>query len=1408
MVVTSSLNIDAPATLTVLGGNAALSSLANAPPGGIVVSDPASPGALNVQIIAGNTGAALSASSLGGATVSTNGNTLSLSGTALQVNTALASLEVNEPAGLARDVLTLTASDPLALAAQTNIAVDIVPQTGPAFVAPPRIVTIQANTLDTISGMFLSDPIAGGLAAMGLGAQEALTLTLSAASGVLLLPGYANASGIAASGLGTGTIVLSFTAAEIGALNNLLAGLAFVGPKITGGEHLYYVLRHVSGPLPTALTDGNIFLNIIGTTASGATLAAGSQTVLTAGGTLGGVLGGVTTGLGGIASPGGVVIAPGASLQLPGSSLTLGGTSDDFGTLGAASLVLEGVLAAGSATLGGPLALGTAGLLDFNGMLVAGNAETLNNQLEVSLAAGALLTGNGTLQAGNFSESGMITGPGTIAALGGETLLLAAGSIGGGAVAQVASGGAMVLGPLSPLYGIFDATPVTIDASVTLNFQNNAGFGVTGGYASTLGGAGGAFVINGPQAFSGSITGFAPGDQLIFPGLSSFSIYNITTSSFAVGGQDSSGNTVTYVIHAAIPSGSVLASGVDAQGDPSVFLRPAAPTIVTAGVFAASAGVAQPLQGIALQLAVATTQSLSLTIAAAHGILSDGGAPAAQITLTGANIAALNTELAGLTYTGTGLADTLTLSSASGVLSGLADNIYINAAAPGVVNGLGGGAFSEGQSASFGLTGGVSLFSQPAAPGALLVDGSTDFTAPLQANGISGTALVVESGATAIFDSSATVALGGDVTLGGANGPGTLAILTQAFSGTGNMTLAGNAAATGSDAYVAGGLSLGGSLAIGASGQFVLAGSLSAAAATLAAGGTFVAYGSASAQLGALADAGSIILDGTAHAAATSLDLSGALSLGGSASLGITGGLNMSGTSTLQIGAGAGLQAGTTAQLQGVITDSGLLAATGSLGAAGTILLTGGTLEAASLTNTGTLAGYGVLNAASLTNDGVILAQGGALVLGGAVNNGAHITVMASAALDVTGDFSGAVITFMGGDAMITLDDPARFSASMANMAATDAIDLVGVAPSLVSWSAGTLTIANSQSPLAATVALQIAAGEPAFSVLSDGAGGALITLGGTLPCFARGTRLLTPHGYRAVEDLKPGDPLITAAGARRPVRWIGRRTLDLGPSAARDGLPVLILPNAFGPGQPARPLRLSPSHCVYAGGVLVPAVQLVNGATILRQRSAPAMTYYHVELDRHDILLAEGLPCESYFDDGNRGALYHETGRRSPARKPFAPVITRGARLAAVRARLHAIALGQGFSLTYWPSLRAVAAGHTAIPEISTARGGRLARFVFPAPVRAVTLLSAVSSPADTDPACEDRRELGVCLALAAGVELGQGFHPRGAQDDGVWMGRAATLNLPRAAADFTLPLAAIAQSWVKPVDAKAAPA
>nr|WP_246344079.1 Hint domain-containing protein [Acidocella aromatica] len=306
------------------------------------------------------------------------------------------------------------------------------------------------------------------------------------------------------------------------------------------------------------------------------------------------------------------------------------------------------------------------------------------------------------------------------------------------------------------------------------------------------------------------------------------------------------------------------------------------------------------------------------------------------------------------------------------------------------------------------------------------------------------------------------------------------------------------------------------------------------------------------------------------------------------------------------------------------------------------------------------------------------------------------------------------------------------------------------------------------------------------------------------MPCFARGTRLLSPSGYRPVEELRPGDPLITASGERRPVRWVGWRTLDLGPARARNALPVLIMPGAFGPGRPRRILRLSPLHCVYANGVLIPVTHLVNGATILRERAAAA-TYYHVELDRHDILLAEGLECESYFCAGNRGALYHEMGRRSPAAQPCAPNVTTGARLAAVRRRLHGIALAAGFSPGFVPQLRVLSVAGTAIPAITRAGHGRQASVEFAKPVKHLTLLAGATSPAETNPDSEDWRALSLCLGEMKGATLGEGWQPCAPGDGGRWMGARAELHLNRARRRILLPLEAISQRWMRPpVDAQ----
>ncbi len=148
--------------------------------------------------------------------------------------------------------------------------------------------------------------------------------------------------------------------------------------------------------------------------------------------------------------------------------------------------------------------------------------------------------------------------------------------------------------------------------------------------------------------------------------------------------------------------------------------------------------------------------------------------------------------------------------------------------------------------------------------------------------------------------------------------------------------------------------------------------------------------------------------------------------------------------------------------------------------------------------------------------------------------------------------------------------------------------------------------------------------------------------------CFVTGTRIRVlrdgAEAEIAVEELRVGDRAVTASGALRPIIWIGHRAIDGAGRALHHGQqPIHVRAGAFGAGLPTRDLRLSPGHPVLvgadadgAGGYLVPVMCLINGTSIARE-PVNAVTYWHVELDAHDILLAEGLPAESYLDWGDR---------------------------------------------------------------------------------------------------------------------------------------------------------------------------
>ncbi len=270
-----------------------------------------------------------------------------------------------------------------------------------------------------------------------------------------------------------------------------------------------------------------------------------------------------------------------------------------------------------------------------------------------------------------------------------------------------------------------------------------------------------------------------------------------------------------------------------------------------------------------------------------------------------------------------------------------------------------------------------------------------------------------------------------------------------------------------------------------------------------------------------------------------------------------------------------------------------------------------------------------------------------------------------------------------------------------------------------------------------------------------------IVTASG-VTCFTPGTMIDTPDGPTPVERIEAGGIVSTSGGPRR-VRWVGHRAIDIARHAAPHLVrPIRIRRDAIAPGRPHHDLLLSPDHAILVRDVLVPARLLVNHASISVEERVSKVTYYHIELDAHGLLLAEGLEAESYLDTGNRG-LFANGEAPLVLHPDFGGVDAQAARVAGscrplacspatveplwcdVAARAQAL----GFRLprpatTTDPDLH-IQAGGTAIRPVASREGRYL--FRIPANRPAVRLVSRAAVPAELRPWIEDRRRLGVMI-------------------------------------------------------------
>ncbi len=411
---------------------------------------------------------------------------------------------------------------------------------------------------------------------------------------------------------------------------------------------------------------------------------------------------------------------------------------------------------------------------------------------------------------------------------------------------------------------------------------------------------------------------------------------------------------------------------------------------------------------------------------------------------------------------------------------------------------------------------------------------------------------------------------------------------------------------------------------------------------------------------------GSLTISGTSQALTAGKDVivggagTGTLMVENGGSLLVSGGVVNVGTA----GGGGSLDVGFNAFVTAVVSQ---------VGGVGRLSLAGGIFDATTLTVQGEVSGFGSFTGIT-ENDGIVKANGGTLVLQKAVTGTGSLSILAGATLDLGGASStGQTVTFNGSG--LTLEQAHVTSATLSGFGAGSVIDVKGVVAADRSFSGGVLTLFDATSAVIETLKFSDAFVTQNFVIASDGGTGTAVTYA---PCFAAGTRIATDSGELAVEQLRAGDLVRAASGSLVAIKWIGtRRMTRLHEHPEQSAVqPLCVAKGALAQGCPARDLMLSPDHALLLEGKLIPVKALINGRSI-RQLSWAEVTYFHVELPQHDILLAEGAEVESYLDTGNSSAfdnfgpavqLYPEFCARSYDIRRYAPFAEQGVAVEAAR--------------------------------------------------------------------------------------------------------------------------------------------
>jgi len=271
------------------------------------------------------------------------------------------------------------------------------------------------------------------------------------------------------------------------------------------------------------------------------------------------------------------------------------------------------------------------------------------------------------------------------------------------------------------------------------------------------------------------------------------------------------------------------------------------------------------------------------------------------------------------------------------------------------------------------------------------------------------------------------------------------------------------------------------------------------------------------------------------------------------------------------------------------------------------------------------------LDSPTIINAGTFTANAATLTLHGTLSGLGALTLSNASTLVAPGASLAQTATLEGTGNLLMVTAPSGTFA-LSGFTQGDTIQIA--APLTIAYAAGTLT-ANAGTLQIVNFLLPDTPANAQFHASLDSNFNTIITE--TIPCFATGTRIATLRGPIPVEHLKIGDHVLSAFGGSVPIQWIGHRTVDISRHPTPKSVhPIRIQAHALAHNTPSRDLYVSPEHAIHLDGHLIPAHLLVNGTTIT-QVPRTSITYFHLELPQHDVILAENTECESYLDTDNR---------------------------------------------------------------------------------------------------------------------------------------------------------------------------